>query len=116
MAASVYLSARFARRDELYGYREQLASAGIEVTSRWVADPTDPTPGLTDEAWRVLAQKDVDDVHRADVLVFFAEDDRGGGGGRHVEFGIALGFGKRLIVVGESGEPVSQIARRRMRA
>lgn len=94
---SVYLSARFARREELNGYRQQLTAAGVEVTSRWL---TDPTPDLTDEAWRKLAQKDVDDVRKADTLVLFAEDDRDGGGGRHVEYGIALGNGKRLIVVG----------------
>lgn len=44
---SVYLSARFERRDELNGYRVELESAGLQVTSRWL---TDPTPELTDEA------------------------------------------------------------------
>ena len=94
---SVYLSARFERRDELNGYRAELEAAGLEVTSRWL---TDPTPELTDEAWRQLATKDVEDVRRAAGLVLFAEPG-GGGGGRHVEFGVALGLDKRVIVVGE---------------
>ncbi|MEM9565524.1 MAG: hypothetical protein AAGA93_23075 [Actinomycetota bacterium] len=95
---SVYLAARFERRDELNGYRAELEAAGLEVTSRWL---TDPTPELTDEAWRQLAAKDVEDIRRAGGLVLFAESGGSGGGGRQVEFGVALGFGKRLIVVGE---------------
>lgn len=94
---SVYLSARFERRDELNGYRSELEAAGVEVTSRWL---TDPTPELTDEAWRLLATKDVEDIHRASGLILFA-DGRPGGGGRHVEFGIALGLEKQMIVIGE---------------
>ncbi len=39
-------------------------------------------------------------MNRADALVLFAEDEKTGGGGRHVEFGMALGLRKGLIVVG----------------
>jgi nucleoside 2-deoxyribosyltransferase len=95
---TVYLSARFSRREELNRYRERLAEAGIEVTSRWL---TDPTPELTDEAWRTLAAKDRGDIRRADALVLFADSKRDSRGGRHVEFGMALALEKRLIVVGE---------------
>jgi len=94
---SIYLSARFERRDELNGYRSELEAAGVQVTSRWLIDPT---PELTDDAWRRLATKDVEDIQRASGLMLFAEG-RPGGGGRHVEFGVALGLGKRLFVVGE---------------
>ena len=94
---SVYLSARFHRRDELDEYREALEERGVEVTSRWL---TDQPPELTERAWRELASKDRDDVERADVLVLFAEAGNAGGGGRHVEFGVALALRKRLIVVG----------------
>ena len=100
---TVYLSARFSRREELNRYREELAEAGIEVTSRWL---TDPTAELTGEAWRILAvkdpdDKDRDDIRRADALVLFADSGRDSRGGRHVEFGMALALEKRLIVVGE---------------
>ncbi|MCA1845765.1 MAG: hypothetical protein LC792_21740, partial [Actinobacteria bacterium] len=77
-------------------YCDELAAAGIVVTSRWL---TDPTPELTDDAWRALAVKDLEDIQRAEALVLFAEHAPSGGG-RHVEFGIALGLGKRLVVVG----------------
>jgi hypothetical protein len=95
---SVYLAARFSRRAELNEYREELEGLGVKVTSRWL---TDPTPDLTDEAWRELATKDVDDVRRADGLVLFADAAGAGGGGRHVEFGIAMGLGKPTFVVGD---------------
>jgi len=95
---SVYLSARFGRKAELTGYIEELREHGINVTSRWL---TTPTPTLNDEAWRWLAVTDKEDVHGADALVIFAEKEQGGGGGRHVEFGMALALDKLVIVVGE---------------
>lgn len=95
---SVYLSARFERRAELNGYRVDLEAAGVAVTSRWL---TEPTPELTDEVWRNLATKDVEDIRRAEGLVLFTEPGTPGGGGRHVEFGVALGLQKRMIIVGE---------------
>jgi nucleoside 2-deoxyribosyltransferase len=94
---SVYLSARFGRKLELQRYAEELTLLDIEVTSRWL---TSPTPELTDDAWRGLAAVDKADIERADALVLFAEPNRDGGGGRHVEFGIALALGKQVIVVG----------------
>lgn len=95
---SVYLSARFERRYEVNGYKNELEAAGVEVTSRWL---TDPTPELTDTAWRQLASKDVEDIRKAAGLILFAEPGRPGDGGRHVEFGVALGLEKRIVVVGE---------------
>ena len=43
----------------------------------------------------------LDDVAAADAVVCFLEPGGGGNGGRHVEFGMALAWGKRTIVVGE---------------
>jgi hypothetical protein len=93
---SVYLSARFGPKLELERYAEALTLLGIEVTSRWL---TSATPELTDDAWRGLAAVAKADIERADALVLFAEPNRVGGGGRHVEFGIALALGKRVFVV-----------------
>lgn len=49
-----------------------------------------------------FARDDVEDVERADVLIAFTEEPRSSAsrGGRHVELGIALALGKRVIVVG----------------
>lgn len=103
---SVYLSGRFERREEINGYRMELEAAGIEVISSWLTDPEPPelvenAPGFLDPIWAELAALDRDEVQRADAFVLFADPLGGAGGSRHVEFGMALAWGKTLIVVGE---------------
>lgn len=101
MTYRVYLAARYGRRDELNGYRERLHRDGLEVTSHWLtADPPAPIAALTDAHWRDLAEADIDDICRADALIAFAEEAEGGGGGRHVELGVALALDKLVVVVG----------------
>ena len=97
---SVYLSGRFSRRVQLNQYRRELERIGIEVTSRWLLlDPPGPVRDLTHQQWTELALVDVDDVQRAEGLVLFSEEHEGGGG-RHVELGLALAWAKTVIVVG----------------
>jgi hypothetical protein len=97
---SVYLSGRFSKRAQLNQYRVELESLGIEVTSRWLMhDPPGAPRDLTDEQWSALALVDQEDVRRADGLVFFSEQHEGGGG-RHVELGMAVAWSKQIIVVG----------------
>lgn len=36
----IYLAARYSRREELLGYRDDLHAAGHVVTARWVVVPT----------------------------------------------------------------------------
>ena len=57
--------------------------------------------GSTIRLWARFAQEDFEDVAAADTVVCFLEPGGGGSGGRHVEFGMALAWGKRTIVVGE---------------
>ena len=96
---SVYLAARIRRRDELEDYRAQLEAAGIACTATWLTMP--PPSQWSDETWAHLAELDRDDVLRAEGLVLFTEPgELDGGSGRHVEFGMALALGKRVIVVG----------------
>ena len=119
----IYLAARYSRRLELCGYREQLQRAGHIVTSRWlngahqitdVGMPIGPSgESLVEgdsgcdspEAARLrtsFAVEDVVDVFHAGVLIAFTEPPRSGPtrGGRHVELGMAIASGKRVIVVG----------------
>jgi hypothetical protein len=103
-----YLAAAFARQEELNGYRKLLESRGHTVTSRWL------NPGyhgmMSDDAndhakvcqW---AREDVEDVMAADTLISFTGDRPGSRGGRHVEFGIGLTAGKRLVLVGDRESP-----------
>jgi hypothetical protein len=99
----VYLSARYERRLELRIYANRLRRAGIHIVSRWLESTTD------DEAIDPAraAVDDLCDVVEADVLLAFT-DGEPARGGRHVEFGIAIGLALgmrpgqtlRLIVVG----------------
>jgi hypothetical protein len=117
----VYLAARYSRRLELCEYRTQLGQMGIEVTSRWLngkhqIDDQGVPIGDDGEKWvedegsgtaparlrTHFAQEDVADVLAADGLIAFTEVPRTSTsrGGRHVEFGIAIGTGKWIVVIG----------------
>lgn len=104
----IYLAARYSRNAEMRGVRDVLQGLGYEVTSRWidqhggnvlesiVAEQLNADP----EAASHYAQVDVDDLARADTVVSFTSEGGGGKGGRHVEFGLALGLCKRIVIVG----------------
>ncbi len=97
----VYLASRFGRRHELQGYAERLREAGFAViTSRWIYDADSPEyETITTQGAALCAQHDVEDVASADaVVVLTGPPSRGG---YHVEFGIGLALGKKLVIVGE---------------
>lgn len=112
----VYLAARYSRREELCGYVEQLGPLGYAVTSRWLhgANQTDDQGHIIGAAGEravesgsplsgELAAHNVADVRRAEILIAFTEHPDAGGrarGGRHVELGLALAWGKDVLVVG----------------
>jgi hypothetical protein len=119
----IYLAARYSRRLELCGYREQLQAAGHHVTSRWlngshqISDAGIPLGDAgeslvecdsgvdSQEAARLRARfavEDFVDVRNAELLIAFTEPPRSGPtrGGRHVELGLAIGMAKPVIIVG----------------
>ena len=98
---NVYLTARFARKDEMATYAEDLNRLGHQVTSRWLGVEFDPSTPLSHPSWSQLAQQDLVDIRRADAMICFTETS-GGGAARHVEFGIGLGLGKRMYIVGSA--------------
>jgi hypothetical protein len=103
-----YLAARYSRNAEMRGYRYQLQSLGHIVTSRWIDqhggdllesigdDRLNAEPGVCAH----YAETDVLDLLAAETIVSFTSADGGGKGGRHIEFGLALGLAKTLIIVG----------------
>lgn len=101
----IYLAARYSRREELVGYAEELRQAGHIITSRWLCGqhehkgPEALTPLEHRELW---ALGNNEDILSADCVVSFTEleDSPYGRGGRHVEFGMAMATGRRLVVVG----------------
>lgn len=120
---NIYLASRYSRREELCRYRDQLTALGHVVTSRWLDGQhqiSDSGVPIGDHGERLVegddgsetpaaaalrsqfAQEDVQDVSDCELLVAFTEPPRTSAsrGGRHVELGLALGLGKRVIVVG----------------
>ena len=103
----IYLAARYSRHKELQGYAYQLIADGHEITSRWIwGGHQIDDAGLSVEAQREererFATEDTDDLMNSEICINFTEIPRSTNsrGGRHVEFGIALGLMKRCIVVG----------------
>jgi hypothetical protein len=91
----VYLSARHMRREELMAARALLEAGGIEVATRWLVELGSPG-GAVDPLH--IARISREDIERADTYVLLG-DERGDSGHRHVEFGIAMGLNKPIIVV-----------------
>lgn len=99
----VYLAARFPTIAEARKIRDQLVEAGIEVTSRWLEEEPSGEAQLSGTDRAMLAFMDLYDVRRAHALVLYNPTDKlkVGGGGCHVETGMALAFGMPVFVLGE---------------
>lgn len=103
----IYLAARYSRREEMCNYARELKAAGHTIVSRWIqGNHQVDAAGLSNEApggeRERLAIEDRDDLLSADLLIAFTEEPRKSNsrGGRHVEFGIALGRNITTVVVG----------------
>ena len=108
----IYLAARYSRLEELNTYAEDLRAVGHRVEARWllgdhqIHEGTDKVEAATVSVpveGRAFALDDYEDVVKADALIAFSEEPRAAKasrGGRHVEFGMALAWGKKVIVVG----------------
>ena len=105
----IYLAGSFSRCDELNIYARELRKMGYVIDCRWLQGLHQARPGaafvesssdIPDEA-ADFAIDDVKDISFSDIVISFT-----GGlgttkrGGRHVEFGIAVAWAKRKIIVG----------------
>lgn len=102
---SIYIAARYSRKDEMREVAAVLRGWGYTITSSWLAEKyaaniTLDQLTLTENAG--IAQVDLDDIVAADVMLFFAEDPLVGipRGGRHVEFGYALAHKLEIYTIG----------------
>ncbi len=103
-----YLAARYSLNPLMRTYRAHLEAIGHSVTARWINGghelkfewPTEEREKLR-SLW---AREDYEDLLAAEAVISFTEEPgKAPGrnrGGRHVEFGIGLALGLRLIVVG----------------
>jgi nucleoside 2-deoxyribosyltransferase len=91
----IYIAAKYNLRFELKLLAIELEKLGHEITSQWIFG------GEEHKGIREAALMDVEDVMRADCLVFIgqpqASENRGGG--RWFEFGLAYALKKRCIAV-----------------
>lgn len=76
-----------------------LREAGHQITSRWLDMEFKPTDQHSSNEKPAIAQIDFDDDAEADALVLLAGPERYPGG-KFVEAGIALGLGRRVVVIG----------------
>ena len=96
----VYLASRYSRHVEMQGYADDLRAAGFTVEVEWIkgehrmADASDDFDG----SGARFALDDWRDLAAADTVISFTGS--GGRGGRHVEFGMAIAWGKRCLIVG----------------
>jgi nucleoside 2-deoxyribosyltransferase len=105
--SAIYIAARFSRRHEAHALGKQLQALGHTITSRWVmpgADhviPAGQSEQAADAERRRFAMEDCEDVHACDWMISLMQEPRDNSrGGRHIEFGMALGLGKRLTIIG----------------
>ena len=101
-----YLAARYSRIKEMQAVRDELEDRGHTVTSRWIdggheAKDTGVDAAGTHDECRRFATEDLNDIANSDILVAFTEAPRSNysRGGRHVEFGYALGIAHIQVVV-----------------
>lgn len=97
----IYLAGRYSDAPKLRHMGESLKALGHEIVSRWVY--TNRRAGrefedIPDAEKTEIAQEDVDDVRACDILILLVGE--GGRGGKDVEFGLALGLGKRVAILG----------------
>lgn len=102
----VYLAGRYSKRDEFRQFAQQLRERGVEVTSSWLEEtlPLDVKHNQVSKVDNLmLATADLNDIDRAQLVIFFAEDaeKQPPRGGRHVEFGYALAQRKPIYVIGK---------------
>ena len=102
---TIYLASPYNEKDKLQKVAQDLEAAGFEVTSRWLCEEEPPFIKLhqvAEEKLTSYAYRDVFDVLRADMLIFFAHDPTEPiyRGGSCVEMGIAIGRNKHIFVVG----------------
>lgn len=107
----IYLAARFGRAHEMNSYANILRAWGFTVTSEWHV-PGKPTqenfPKDSEEAIKRnlgIANLDLKGILASTLFICFSEDmsnlpEGATRGGRHAEFGMAVGFEKDIMLVG----------------
>lgn len=97
----IYIAAPYTAIEPAKQLKTLLEEAGHIVTSTWMLSGYAGDDKLSPEAWLAEAKHDALGVRRADILVLLNNVGPSTTGAMHVEFGLALGYGKGVIIVGE---------------
>lgn len=101
----IYVAADYRRQGEARALLEDAERAGFEVTCRWAiqGEPGDGMGGTVSPDQEGFAQAaavmDLADIRESDVVVQLTTGQLARGG-RQVELGAALAWGKTILVVG----------------
>jgi nucleoside 2-deoxyribosyltransferase len=95
----VYIAGKYGRRHEFVYVANALKAHGHENTARWVNGDEEG------QGAAAAAQMDVDDVLRADAILFIGQPKGSAntGGGRWFELGLAYANKKRCLAVLDGG-------------
>lgn len=102
MIKKVYVAASYPRRAEAQGLMALLELSGVAVTSWWLREETkEGYEQANMDHMAGAAARDIADVIEADTIICLTDGKvQLTRGGRHAEFGLALGLGKTCIIVG----------------
>ena len=101
----IYLAARYGRRAELQALFPEIKRLGHTVVSSWVSAHQSKIDKRELQTCapraQMCAQRDFRDLAEADLVLSFTGASEGSvRGGRHVEFGMGIGWGKHHLIVG----------------
>jgi hypothetical protein len=103
---NVYIAGRYQDREELRDFAKHLEAVGdYKVISSWLHEDYPPTVAmkdLTPHDMHLMAEKDIEEIQDANLMVLFSQSDTAPTyrNGRLVEFGVALSVGMTVFVVG----------------
>jgi len=89
----IYIAAKFSHRQKLLTLLPRLDGAGFIVTSRWITDDDVDFGAIRTANEHIeIADRDIEDISRADFVVLDTQGglSEGGGGGREFEAGVGL--------------------------
>lgn len=101
--SSFYLASSYSRRDELNTYRAKLEELGYTVNARWLSGAHEVRDNYEQRLEnQIFAQEDMEDLSKSDIFMLFTNPlGHAGRGGHHVETGMAIAFGKEVIIIGQ---------------
>lgn len=101
----IYVAAPWVNKAAAKAFRDDLVTAGYEVTSRWLdlhVGGNNDLATVDHARLKEEALNDIDDIINADILILLNSQDRGQEStGKAVETGVAIMTNKGIIVVGD---------------